>query len=712
MTNASSLFSMTSIKSRLIAFFLMFGVLPALLLIGVYFSFRDSIEAAYRAPIKDTATAVGDVIDRNLFERYGDVQAFGANAAAWDPQNWRNQTGSNTLVGAMNAYMTNYGLYRLMILLDNEGGVLAVNTVDPTGKALDTSAIYSRNFANQSWFRKALAGEFLQGRDGLTGTVVEQPAANELVGGLYGNEGLSIVFAAPVKNAAGERIGVWVNFADFKLVEEIVMTFYKSLANRGLVGAEITVLGKDGKVLVNAAPAKTGGTYARNMAVVGVEDLAAKGVAAARDAISGKSGVSVENSPETGVTQAIGFAHTSGAYTYPGLSWSVLVSVADAEINNVAGTVFFWMLASLALAVAVIAVLSWLIGSNVAGSILAVADSMRSLAGGNKEIEVPGLGRKDELGIMASALQVFKESAVELDRMLSQKDQERREAENRSQQVATVTAKFRENIGELVSSVSSASTQLEHTAQGLNSNAQGTSHKTSTVASASEEAAANVQTIAAAAEELSASIGEISRQVNDAADFSAKAVEAARTTDTTVQGLTESAQKIGKVVELINDIASQTNLLALNATIEAARAGEAGKGFAVVASEVKSLANQTAKATDDISAQIENMRTVTQDAVSAIRNIAASIDRINQISTAIASAVEEQGAATKEIARSCEQAATGTLEVTKNVTGVATAVAETSDAANQVFDATRLLSKSAVDMKLEIEEFLRKVRAA
>jgi methyl-accepting chemotaxis protein len=515
-----------------------------------------------------------------------------------------------------------------------------------------------------------------------------------------------------VKNAAGERIGVWVNFADFKLVEEIVMTFYKSLADRGLAGAEVTVLGKDGKVLVDADPSKTGGTYTRNASVVGVVDLPAKGVVAAREAVEGKSGVAVEADLETGVSQAIGYAHTSGAYTYPGLGWSVLVRVADAEINNVAGTVFFWMVASLTLAVAVIAVLSWLIGANIAGAILSIADSMRSLAGGNKEIEVPGLDRKDELGIMASALQVFKDSAVELDRMMAQKDQERREAESRSQQVATVTSKFRENIGELVSSVSSASTQLEHTAQGLNANAQGTSHKTSTVASASEEAAANVQTIAAAAEELSASIGEISRQVNDAADFSAKAVEAARTTDTTVQGLTESAQKIGKVVELINDIASQTNLLALNATIEAARAGEAGKGFAVVASEVKSLANQTAKATDDISAQIENMRTVTQEAVSAIRNIAASIDRINQISTAIASAVEEQGAATKEIARSCEQAATGTMEVTKNVTGVATAVAETSDAANQVFDATRLLSKSAVDMKQEIEEFLRKVRAA
>jgi methyl-accepting chemotaxis protein len=337
---------------------------------------------------------------------------------------------------------------------------------------------------------------------------------------------------------------------------------------------------------------------------------------------------------------------------------------------------------------------------------------MRELAAGNKQIDVPGLGRKDELGGMASALQVFKDAAIELDRMMAQKEIERKQAEDKARTMAAVTAKFQSNIGQLVSSVSSASTQLQTTAQGMTSNAEQTSQNTAAVAAASEEAAANVQTIASSAEELSASIGEISRQVNDAAEFSKQAVESAKVTDRTVQGLTDAAQKIGKVVELINDIASQTNLLALNATIEAARAGEAGKGFAVVASEVKSLANQTARATEDISAQINAMQSVTKDAVSAIRDIAQSIDKINHISTAIASAVEEQGAATKEIARSVEQAATGTMEVTKNVVDVSTAVSQTSEAANEVFSATRLLSKSAGDMKAEIDEFLTKVRTA
>jgi methyl-accepting chemotaxis protein len=706
-------FNLNSIKTRLVLFFLLFGVVPALCLMGVYFAFKGSIETAFRAPVRDTAAAIGDVIDRNLFERYGDVQAFGLNAAAWSPENWRNPAAGNTLVAAMNGYMTNYGIYRLMILIDPQGGVLAVNSVDPTGKALDTAGIYQLNFADASWFKNALAGKFLQGKNGFTGTVVEQPSNNPLIAGLYSDDGFTIPFAAPVRNAAGETIGVWVNFADFSLVEEIVATFYKSLAARGMTRSEITILDPQGRVIVDYDPNTNGATYKRNDEIIGKLNLVEKNVEAAVAAVGGESGVILSTHARKKVEQAAGYAHMSGAYNYPGLGWSVLTRIEDEEVNAVAKTVAFWMQVAIAVAIITTAVFAWFIGGGVAGALVGMTAAMRALAGGNKAIEVPGLGRKDEIGGMAGALQVFKESAIEMDRMhAAQKAAELKAEEDKRRAMNTLADSFQSQVGTIVTQVSSAATQLQTTAQGMTATAEETSRQSTAVAAASEQAATNMQTIASATEELTASVNEITRQVTDAAQIARHAVDDARKTDGTVQGLADAAQKIGNVIQLISDIASQTNLLALNATIEAARAGESGKGFAVVASEVKNLASQTAKATEDIGVQIVAMQSVTNEAVTAIRNIGATIGKISQISTTIASAVEEQSAAMQEIARNVEQAAAGTKEVTRNIDGVSQAASQTGQSAHEVFDATQLLTKSADDMKSQIDQFLQNVKAA
>ncbi|HLF58687.1 MAG TPA: globin-coupled sensor protein [Alphaproteobacteria bacterium] len=257
-----------------------------------------------------------------------------------------------------------------------------------------------------------------------------------------------------------------------------------------------------------------------------------------------------------------------------------------------------------------------------------------------------------------------------------------------------------------------ATKQVQETAQSMSATAEETNRQSLAVMAAAEQASSNVQTVATAAEELSSSIAEISRQVAQAASAAGKAVTDARRTDGTVRGLADAAQKIGEVVELINDIASQTNLLALNATIEAARAGEAGKGFAVVASEVKSLANQTAKATEEIAAQIHSMQTVTSEAVTAIQGIGEQINGINEIATAIAAAIEEQGAATEEIARNIQQASSGTQEVSSNIAGVTQAAGETGAAAHKVLEASRSVASQSDALRDDIGKFLEGVKAA
>jgi methyl-accepting chemotaxis protein len=336
---------------------------------------------------------------------------------------------------------------------------------------------------------------------------------------------------------------------------------------------------------------------------------------------------------------------------------------------------------------------------------------MRELAGGNTDIAVSGQGGTDEVSDMARAVQVFKDNAVEK-RQLEDTQAASQEiaSEEKRQTVREMADRFELQVKKVVDGVSSAATEMQVTAQQMSATAEETSRQSANVATASEEAAANVQTVAATAEELSASIAEIGRQVMQSAKIAQNAVAEAESTNATVLGLSEAASKIGEVVVLINDIAGQTNLLALNATIEAARAGEAGKGFAVVAQEVKNLANQTAKATEDISKQITAVQEETTGAVGAIDKIRAIIGEVNEIATTISSAVEEQGISTQEIARNVQHAARGTQDVNQNIENVSKAIGETGTAAGQVLSASQDMARQAEGLRREVERFLGEVR--
>jgi methyl-accepting chemotaxis protein len=350
----------------------------------------------------------------------------------------------------------------------------------------------------------------------------------------------------------------------------------------------------------------------------------------------------------------------------------------------------------------------------IARPMRALSASMEELADGNFAVVLPGLGRKDEVGDVAGAVEKFKVVSEQKarDEAEAKMKQDQIAAQQRKADMVKLADQFEGAVGEIIETVSSASTELEASASTLTATAERSQELTTMVAAASEEASANVQSVASATEELSSSVNEISRQVQESARMASEAVGQAKATNDRVGELSKAAARIGDVVELINTIAGQTNLLALNATIEAARAGEAGRGFAVVASEVKALAEQTAKATGEIGQQIAGIQAATQESVGAIKEISGTIEKLSEISSTIAAAVEEQGAATQEISRNVQQAAQGTQQVSSNITDVQRGASETGSASSQVLSAAQMLSGDSNRLKVEVAKFLNTVRAA
>ncbi len=386
------------------------------------------------------------------------------------------------------------------------------------------------------------------------------------------------------------------------------------------------------------------------------------------------------------------------------------VAASNGEEAYASGKV--WVIGTIIMAVLIGVLAGLALVTGVSRPITAITGVMRRLADHDTKVEVFGRDRKDEIGAMAATVQVFKDNMIKTDALSLEQAAERVAKEQRADKMVTLVRNFESTIADMVGVLASSATELQATAESMSSSAAETNQQASSVAGAAEEASSGVQTVAASAEELSSSIGEITRQVAQSARIAEKAVADARRTDTIVRALADGAQKIGLVVELISNIAGQTNLLALNATIEAARAGDAGKGFAVVASEVKNLANQTAKATEEISAQVAQLQGSTKEAVEAIGSIAAIIGEVGTIATAIAAAVEEQGAATSEIAKTTQQTAVSTQDVSSSIANVTQAATGTGAAAGQVLSAAGELSKQAEQLTSRVRTFISDVRAA
>ena len=355
-----------------------------------------------------------------------------------------------------------------------------------------------------------------------------------------------------------------------------------------------------------------------------------------------------------------------------------------------------------------------LLGRGISRPMIAMCRAMRELAAGNFDVVLPGLGRKDELGEMAGAVEEFKMQAVaKAERDAAAQDAQNREASAaRRVELIRFADDFETAVGSIVSNVSASAVHLEQAAGTLTRTAETTQGLSSHVAGASEVASTNIQSVASATEELSVSVDAIGKQMRESNRIAEDAVKQAQQTDARIGKLSRAAQEIGDVVKLITAIAEQTNLLALNATIEAARAGDAGRGFAVVASEVKSLASQTAKATEDISNHIAGMQDATAESVAAIKEIGATIGQISTIATSITSAVEQQGAATQEIARSVQSVAQGTREAASNIVEVNRGATETGSASEEVLSAAKALSSESTRLRAELDRFMQNIRAA
>jgi methyl-accepting chemotaxis protein len=683
---------------KLVALLLVFACIPTMVVAFIGYDATRDMEDNIGKRFELIAHTIADKIDRNLFERYGDVQAFASNRIVHERYNWYS-TEENEITRAMNDYVATYGIYYLTLFVDLQGDLIAVNTKNAKGQPINSRPLFKKNFQHTPWFQALQAKTYTtqmpftaKGNEISTGTFIEDLHIDEEVKQAFPeDDGLTIGFSAPVYQD-GEIIGYWSNRAMFSLVEEIVQTEYVQLQSAGFPGAELTLLDGEGRVIMDYDPTKQGSNAgAHNFDQVLLKlNLVERGVAAAQKAVAGQSGHLNTLHARKQIWQSAGFTHLQGALGYPGMNWSVLVRVPEEEANAHSNTIQHNIVLAALACLALIFPLGIFIGRNVVKRLKPVVEISNKAAQGDLTGRVP-VTTTDEIGQIGQSLNGFLDH---LNRMLGQ-------TANAAHSVAAAAEELSVNGSQVADASKEQSVQSAHTASAVEE-----------MSATANEMARNAQVMATTALNLTGT----AKKGGDVVANSIVGMQAvARTMDSSAERINQlgkRSQEIGEIIRVIEDIADQTNLLALNAAIEAARAGEQGRGFAVVADEVRKLAERTGKATREIAGVIETVQSGTHEAVESMQSGTAEVqtgmDLVNEAGTRLSEIVDGVQQVTdmvQQMASTIEEQTQTTEQIAGGVQSVAGLSQKNEGSVQQVASASTDLSKLATEMQDTLANF-------